>query len=80
MGREEFAMNVMKKNRKVQDKSDMEMFALSGTDSDDSDVDVPQVDKKKIKNSKALVIFSSVMYWILFFAFLMPNQAIIVLQ
>ncbi len=58
MGREEFAMNVMKKNRKVQDKSDMEMFALSGTDSDDSDVDVPQVNKKKIKNSKALVKFS----------------------
>ena len=55
-------MNVMKKNRKVQDKSDMEMFALSGTDSDDSDVDVPQVNKKKIKNSKALVIFSSVIY------------------
>jgi len=55
MGREEFAMNVMKKNRKVKDKSDMEMFALSGTDSDDSDVDVPQVNKKKIKNSKALL-------------------------
>ena len=62
MGREEFAMNVMKKNRKVKDKSDMEMFALSGTDSDDSEVDVPQVNKKKIKNSKALVIFASVIY------------------
>ena len=46
----------MKKNRKARDKSDMEMFALSGTDSD-SDAEVSQVKKKKYRSSKSLVIF-----------------------
>ena len=66
---EDCAVNVLKQNLKVKDKSDMEMFSLSGTDSDsgmemialsatvsDSDMEVPQVKKKKIDNSKALVI------------------------
>ena len=48
----------MKKNRKARDKSDMEMFALSGTDSD-SDAEVSQVKKKKYRSSKSLVIFSN---------------------
>ena len=58
MGQEAYALDVMKKNRKVRDKSDMEMFALSGTDSD-SDAEVSQVKKKKYRSSKSLVIFSN---------------------
>ena len=56
MGQEAYALDVMKKNRKARDKSDMEMFALSGTDSD-SDAEVSQVKKKKYRSSKSLVIF-----------------------
>ena len=58
MGQEAYALDVMKKNRKARDKSDMEMFALSGTDSD-SDAEVSQVKKKKYRSSKSLVIFSN---------------------
>ena len=52
------AVNVLKNNLNVKEKSDMEeMFFQSVTDSE-SDMEVPQVKNKKMDNSKALVIFS----------------------